>query len=83
MSDEREKLDVDSVDKKLAPGEYVHTFTQANTTGMVLLGCDIKRSTLLDMAKQYGAELAGETAMQMNHGIVIWDNKQPMFCATE
>ena len=81
MSEERVMLGEDEVDGKLTPGKEVHTFKQA--AGGVLLGCCVLRSKLLAMAKKNGAELAGERAEAMKHGVVIWDDDgTPVFCAT-
>jgi hypothetical protein len=67
-------------DALLEEGEMVHTLKQV---GPVLVGCDMCRNTLLDMAMKNGAELSGEQAKSMNHGVVIWDRKEPIFCATK
>ena len=78
--DDRVMLNRGEVDKALVAGEAVHTFVQSGCG--VLLGCDVSRSKLLDMAEKYGAELAGEAATGMNHGVVVYDGKQPLFCQT-
>jgi hypothetical protein len=79
MNDDRKPLSRDDVDKLLAPGDRVHTFKQA---GPVLVGCDWDREDLLAQAERGGAELAGEQATAMKHGVVVWDGKVPTFCAT-
>ena len=81
MSDERVMLGENEVESKLIPGEEVHTIKQA--VGGVLIGCDVRRSKLLAMAKKNGAELAGAQAEAMKHAVVIWDDDgTPIFCAT-
>lgn len=81
MGDERVVLGKSEVDSKLVPGAEVHTFKQV--AGGVLLGCDVPRNKLIAMANKNGAELAGEQAEAMKHGVVIWDDDgTPVFCAT-
>jgi hypothetical protein len=67
MSEERVKLTRDEAAKLLTPGESVHTFKQA---GPVLIGADWRRNDLLKLADRYGAELSGEQATAMGHGVV-------------
>lgn len=69
------------MDAMLLEGEYVHTFT--NPAVGLILGTDVERKVLLEMVKIYGAELAGEMATSMKHGIVVYDGKTTMFCETK
>jgi len=79
MSD-RVYLSREEVDSKLIEGEYVHTFKQG---GLALLGCDWKRDDILKLVDNGNkAELSGEMATNMGHGIVVWDGDSPLFCET-
>lgn len=73
------KLSREEVDEQLCTGENVHTFVSG---GFALLGCDVKRVELLNDVEKYGAELAGEQAIKMKHGIVIMKDP-PVFCETK
>ena len=79
MENDRIFLNRNKVDELLKPGEFVHTFVQA---GPVLVGADWKRSELLEMVEKNTAELSGDQASSMHHGVVIWNGKQPVFCET-
>lgn len=79
MSLERIRLTREEVDARLKQGEFVHTFKQ---TWNCLFGCDVARSRILDLADEGKAELAGEMAESMGHGIAVWDGDTPMFCET-
>jgi len=82
MPPKRVKLTSDELDEMMPPGEYVHTFMQANGPGLMLLGADWKRDEILKAAAN-GAELSGEAATRMKHGAVVWnEDKQPVFVAT-
>jgi len=56
----------------LKNGDYVHTF---RNSAEILVGCDIKRENLIERlnANPDKIEIAGETARQMNHAIVLDD----------
>ena len=82
MSDERVKLSVAECDARLVPGEYVHTFMQAAGPGLVLLGAGMTRADLLALALQGKAELAGEAASKMKHGVAVFTEDGVVFCAT-
>ena len=83
MKQDRVTLTPDEVDALMPPGDDVHTLIQA---GSALIGADWSRSQILAAAASGGAELAGESATAMNHGIVIWqgdgDDMTPVFVAT-
>ena len=77
--EDRVKLSREEVDKMLEDGERVHTYKQA---GPALIGCDWERDKILELVEKNGAELAGDVATNMNHGVVVYDGDVPMFCAT-
>lgn len=67
-TDERVKLTKEQVESLLPVGDNIHTFMQG---GFTLIGCDWSRKDLLKEAVEFSAELAGEQATAMSHGIVI------------
>lgn len=80
MEEERTYLSRKEVDGKMVPGESVHTFKEG---GSALIGCDWKREDILKLIDEGNkAELSGEKATAMNHGVVVWDGQSPLFCAT-
>jgi hypothetical protein len=79
---ERVILTRKNADAFLKPGDYVHTFMQANAPGLVLIGADWGREEILALADQGKVELAGETATRMKHGIVAFTDNGQVFCET-
>jgi hypothetical protein len=83
--DTKKTLTVEQLDALMVPGEMVHTFIQAGSGP--LLGADWKRSELLALAAENGAELAGDAATAMKHGAAVWDSRDgrkfPVFVATK
>jgi hypothetical protein len=84
MELEKVKLTPSEVDAMMPPGEMVHTFMQAGNGP--LLGADWERRAILSAAEMGGAELAGESATAMKHGIVVWTKSGgrdvPLFVAS-
>lgn len=64
----------------LPDGEYIHTFRQARA-GM-LLGADWGRADILAHIEKHGAELSGETATRMDHGMVVLADGGALFIET-
>jgi hypothetical protein len=79
MNDKRSTLK--RVDEMMTPGKQVHTLIECSGLP-VLLGANWDRKELLRLAKRYGAYESGESANAMHHGIVVWNDKQPVFCET-
>lgn len=65
---ERQQLTVVQAVSMLPVCEYVHTFRGGRG---VMVGADWKRSDVVAHITEHGAELAGENATRMGHGIVI------------
>lgn len=68
---ERKILTYEEAEQMLPDSETVHTFRQA---GFGLLGANWSRSEILTAIKEFGAELSGEHATNMNHGLVVHDH---------
>lgn len=80
MKDKKQPLTRAQVDQLLAPGDDVHTFVPA---GFGLIGAHWEREHILRVAEEGGAELAGESAAAMKHGLAVWDGpNNPVFCET-
>ena len=79
MNTERERIPVEQAVAMLPEGDRIHTFRQA---GPILVGADWPRSDIVDAFRTQGVELAGEQATKMNHGLVFFDEKGPVFVAT-
>ncbi len=80
VNNERQWLTREEVEQRIPTTEHIHTFVGG---GNVLLGCDMKREHILELAsKEKGAELAGDTATAMKHGICIWDEGRAIFVET-
>ena len=67
----------------LPTDKYVHTFRQGVGPGMMLLGADCERGKLVKAIEEFGAELSGETATSMGHGIVLQDSTGLLFIETK
>jgi hypothetical protein len=78
MSD-RVKLTAEELDAMMPEGEYVHTLMGG---GFAVVGCDRKRSELLEYAAKGQAELAGATAKSMGHGAAVSTEDGFVFVAT-
>jgi hypothetical protein len=77
---DRVKLTTEEALAMLPDGEYVHVFKNPN--GM-LVGCDWDRSDVVDLITRAGAELSGDIATRMGHGIVCFEGNSPAFIATK
>jgi len=73
-----DKLTFDAAVALLPDGEYIHTF---RNPGGMLLGADLPRDSILEIIKENGAELSGELATRMGHGLAVYDGKW-LFIAT-
>lgn len=80
MDNERKILDADTAIAMLPDDDDIHTFR--NPAGM-LLGCDCKREWVIDKIRKHQAELAGEMATRMKHGLVVRDEDGLLFIATK
>ena len=79
MNDEREPLTEEQAIAMLPDGDTVHTFRQA---GYILIGADWDGADVVQHIRDYGAELSGDNATSMGHGIVIIDSQGPLFVET-
>ena len=70
--EERVVLTPEQAEAMLPDEPYIHTFRQA---GMVLIGADWSRKSILDAIQKHRCELAGPAATAMNHGLVIFDGE--------
>ena len=66
----------------LPEGEYIHTFIQAVGPGLMLIGANMKRETILKHFAEDGVELSGKMATAMKHGLAYFDGDKPVFVAT-
>lgn len=80
MSDERVHLTFEAAMKMLPEGKDIHTFR--NSVPGLVFGCDSDRGDLIEKIKKHGAELSGEQATAMNHGMVLFDERGPLFIET-
>lgn len=81
--DENVALNFSEAVAMLPESDRVHTFRGG---GMILVGCDWDRDDILELFKKYGAELSGQTATSMGHGIVVMDDigdTGPLFVETK
>lgn len=68
-SDERVFLTYEEAEAMLPDGDTIHTFAGG---GMMLIGADWDRKSVLELFKTGKPELAGEMATSMGHGIVAF-----------
>jgi len=66
----------------LPDGDSIHTFRQA-AFGGTLLGADWDRTDILDALRKYSAELTGEIATDMGHGLAFADPTGYVFVQTK
>lgn len=78
-TDERAPLTLDQAVAMLPDRDHIHTF---RSTGMALIGADWPREKLIDAIRDYGSELSGPASTRMGHGIVLMDDKGPLFIET-
>ena len=65
----------------LPDGDSVHTFR--NSIPGVMLGADWSREILLAKMEKSNLELSGPGATGMKHGIVLFDDRGPLFIETK
>jgi hypothetical protein len=82
MSDQRVKLSFEDAEKMLdwQKDGSVHAIRQG---GPALIGCDWSREEAIACLKKHGAELAGDAATRMGHGIASIDEDGPVFFQTK
>jgi hypothetical protein len=82
MSETSERVHLEPADAlaMVKEGEYVHTFRQS-AHGM-LIGADWPRARIEEVLAVHPAELAGEMATGMGHGLVVHDEHGWLFIAT-
>lgn len=78
MSEERVKLAESKILEMLPEGDTIHTFRG----GSILIGCDWPRAQVLEHIKEFGAEIAGERATRMGHGLAVADKTGWLFIET-
>lgn len=80
FKDRRVFLTFDEAVALIPPSEYVHTFE--NPAAGVLVGADWKRTELVELMRSCPdpecAELAGEQATSMGHGLCVHSKGQPL-----
>lgn len=79
MDDDRVPLSVADAVSMLPDGERIHTFRSG---GRVLVGADWPRAELVAAIEEHGAELSGEMATAMQHGICLFDHVGWLFIET-
>ena len=75
----RETLTNEQAVAMLPEGDDIHTF---RTGSGIMLGADWRRADILAAIDKHGAEKAGPMAAGMNHGLVVTDDRGPLFIAT-
>lgn len=78
--DDRRVLTKEEAIAMLPDGDTIHTFR--NPAGM-LLGADWSRADVIKAIEQHEVELAGDTATQMKHGMVLHDGRGYLFIQTK
>ena len=79
--EKKEVISFEQAVKMLPDEERIHTF---RSTGPVILGADHDRVSLIETMKKFQdkIELSGKNATAMGHGIVLTDDKGPLFIKT-
>ena len=80
MRSENERLTHDDLIRLLPNKVRIHTFR--NPLHGILVGADWDRAEILRACEKHGAELSGPEATAMDHGIVVTDEKGPVFIET-
>lgn len=80
QEDDRHPVSFDEAIAMLPDGDHVHTF---RGTGPVMIGTDWPRHILLETIQRHGAELSGPNATRVRHGLVLFDDKGPLFIETK
>ena len=80
--EKKEFISFEQAVKMLPDEEHIHTF---RSVGPVILGADHDRISLLETMRKFQdkIELSGKNASEMGHGIVLTDDKGPLFIKTK
>ncbi len=78
-TDERVKLTMEQSLGMLPITVNVHTFRQS---AIAVIGADWERDEIIKHIEKFGAELAGEIATGMGHGLVVEDERGFLFVET-
>lgn len=78
---ERVKLSTEEAITMLPKRDTIHTFR--NPGPGMLVGADWTRDEIIESVELYGAELSGEKATQMGHGMLIRDDHGYVFIETK
>lgn len=80
--EKKEFISFEQAVKMLPDEERIHTF---RSVGPVILGADHDKVGLIETMKEYQdkIELSGKNATAMGHGIVLTDDKGPLFVETK
>jgi len=79
MNDEREILTKELALKMLPDKQSIHTFRGG---GMMIIGCDCSRESIVKAIKSHEVELSGDTATRMGHAMCLEDDKGWLFIET-
>lgn len=76
--EKKEFISFERAVEKLSDKEFIHTF---RSVGPISLGANIDRVGLIETMKEFQdtLEIAGENARLMGHGLVLTDDKGPLF----
>lgn len=73
---ERITLSKEQALSMLGDDEHIHTF---RSTAVAMIGCDWKRSSIVDAINANECELGGPMCLSMNHGLIIHVDGSPLF----
>lgn len=80
MADDRVLLTYEQAVARLPDAQRIHTF---RSSPLALLGANWERPALLDALRSAKTiEEAGPEASAMHHGLVLWDERGPLFIET-
>lgn len=81
LTDAVRRLEViEDYDAGNGPGACVHTFRES---AIGLLGAHWYLDELKALMAEHGVEESGEAAKATGHGLVVIDNRRPLFIATK
>ena len=78
MTDERETLSKERALQMLPDKQSIHTFRG----GMMIIGCDCSRESIVEAIESHDVELSGETATRMGHAMCLKDDQGWLFIET-
>ena len=78
-TDERVIVTLEDAITRLPDGDRVHTFRQA---GCMMIGADWLLNDLLAAMREHGVIESGPAATGMKHGLVLIDERGPLFIET-